>query len=304
MENNTEAQDLKRKLALYSYLIIALIVVSGVLGWQLFETKSDVRLIAFEKGDVEKERDRVKGELQEMLEQYDDLKNENAELTDEMIEQQKQIKDLLNEVEKNKGDLSKLGKYKKEVGTLRVVLKSYVYTIDSLNVANQALASENIQIKEELGNVKNQNQQLSSRTKEMQGIIKKASVLQAINLSLNAIKMGSVGRQIETNRVSRAEIFKACFTIPANNTTQSGRKSIYIRIVDPSGVTITEYPEEIELVDGSKVISSAKKEFDYTNTQEDMCVYAKPTMELTKGQYGIYLYESGELIAQSSLELN
>ncbi len=303
MEENKETQQLQKKLNLYAYLIMALIVLSGVLGWQLFETKTDVRLIAFEKGDVEKERDRVKEELEDMLEQYDDLKDENSELTDEMIQQQKQIKDLLDEVEKNKGDLRLLGKYKKEVGTLRVVLKSYVYTIDSLNVANQALESENIQIKEELGNVKNQNQRLSTQTREMEGIIQKASVLQAMNVGLTAIKVGTAGRQIETNRVSRAEIFKACFTIPSNSTTKSGMKSIFIRIVDPNGLTITENPEEIELTDGTRVIVSAKKEFEYLNQQEEMCVYAKPTMELTEGDYTILLYESGEQIAKSSLNL-
>ncbi|MES2628565.1 MAG: hypothetical protein V4616_06305 [Bacteroidota bacterium] len=289
---------------IYLGVIAALSILCAVLSWQLFESKSNYQNISVQRDTVEKERNQLKEELSGMLKQYDQLKTNNKEITAEMQAQRQQIEDLLGEIDKNKGNVTLIGKYKREVTTLRTIMKSYVVTIDSLNTLNKQLFTENTEVKNELGNVKNRAQELQGKNEEMNGIIAKASVLKTYSLSAGSLRVTTNGRQQETDRATKAEIFRLCFKVGENSTARPGSRTLYLRVVKPDGSVVTgKGGGESISSDGGSLLTSSRKDIDYRNDEIELCMYANAPDGLTPGTYTLQLFESGTRIGSTTISL-
>lgn len=286
----------------YLIIIAVLTLAVGVLSYQLITLRTSYQQISMQRSNLEGERNDLKEELNSMLQQYDKLKTDNNKLTAEMQAQKDQIKNLLDQIEKNKGNVTLIAKYRREVVTLRTIMKSYVVTIDSLNTVNQQLTEENVQVKTELGSVKNRAEELAGKNAEMSGLIAKASILKASGLTASALRLRSSGRQQETDRAKNCELFKLCFTLNENKTTQAGNKTLYLKISKPNGALATAALETIP-VGGVGEAISAKKTVNYTNSDIDLCLFANASADLPIGKYKLELFESNTLIATSYLEL-
>ncbi len=289
---------------IYLGIIAGLSIICAILAWQLFESKTNYQNVSIQRDSAEKDRNQLKEELTGMLKQYDQLKTNNKEITAEMQAQQEQIKGLLAEIEQNKGNITLISKYKREVTTLRVVMRSYVVTIDSLNTINKQLFTENTEVKNELGTVKNKAQELEGQNQEMNGIIAKASVLKTYGITTGTLRVTSNGRQQETDRANKTEIFKTCFKVGENNTAKPGPRTIYLRVLKPDGsVIVGKGGGESIQSGGSGISTSAKREINYQNDEQDLCIYANAPSGLTPGTYTLQLFESGTKIGSSSISL-
>lgn len=289
---------------IYLGIIALLAVVCAVLTWQLIEQRANYQTVAMERSNIESERNELKEELNSMLNQYDKLKTNNQKLSTEMKAQEAKIKELLGEIDKNKGNVTLIAKYKREVVTLRTIMKSYVVTIDSLNTVNQQLTTENTQVKTELGDVKSQASQLRGQNDEMTGIIAKASLLKTYEVAVDGVRVRSNGKQQETDRAKTTEIIRVCFKVGENNTTRAGAKSIYIRVIKPDGSTLvgSGAPEAVT-IDGKQTSMSGRREIVYKNEEQDMCIYANADGSMNPGNYTIQIFESGSKIGSASLNL-
>ena len=76
---------------------------------------------------------------------------------------------------------AEINRYKKEIGTLKNVLRSYVVQIDSLNQLNQKLAKENTEVRKQMNWVRERNQKLENQQKDMKEVIAQASALRTEN---------------------------------------------------------------------------------------------------------------------------
>ncbi len=289
---------------IYLGIIALLVVVCAVLAWQLFETKTNYQFVSVQRNNAENERNQLKEELKGMLEQYDKLKTDNKELSTEMLAQQAQIKDLLKQIDQNKGNATLVAKFRREVVTLRTVMRSYVVTIDSLNTLNQQLFTENSQVKTELGSVKSKANELEGRNQEMSGIISKAAILKTYGITISTLRLRTNGKQQETDRASKTEIFKTCFNLAENNTTKPGVKTIYVRVVKPDGTVVSAGSSaEAIMIEGVAITMSAKREIEYNNKEQNVCIFANSPVGLTPGNYQVQLFEGGYKIGSSSVAL-
>ena len=103
------------------------------------------------------EKDSLTHELSNLMYQYDTLKTNNDSINREISVQQDKIKYLLKIRTSN---AQKIRLYKKELGTLREVMKSYIRQIDSLNSKNIALTAENKQVLSQINEVKKSNEEI------------------------------------------------------------------------------------------------------------------------------------------------
>jgi hypothetical protein len=138
----------------------------------------------------------------------------------------------LDQVKRGKYDLSKA---KKEAETLRKIMKGYVATIDSLNQANQALMARTWALPRSLGEVKGQKDALSTEKAALEGKIAKGAILHTTTINAGALFMRNNGKQVETDRAKKAEMVKCCFTLGQNSVTDSGDKTMYMRVISPDG---------------------------------------------------------------------
>ena len=282
-------------------LVVLLLISNVVMLWMLMQRGKEVEQTQEQVQVISSEKDNVTHLLENMLASYDTLKTENDQLTTEMEAQKAQIGELLDRVKRGNYDISKA---KKEAETLRKIMKGYVATIDSLNQANQLLTAENLTIKQELGEEKAQKDALTTQKQELEGKISKGSVLHTTTINAGALFMRNNGKQVETDRASKAEMVKCCFTLGENRVTSAGDKTLYMRVISPDGTVLPATDSDNRFkFNGVEGEFSARREVNYQNQPVDVCVFWTGTSELRTGQYIVEVYEAGALVSKANFNL-
>lgn len=282
-------------------LVVLLLISNVVMLYMLMQKDKDVETTGAQLTAVTSEKDNVTQLLEEMLSQYDTLNTENEQIRTEMEAQRQQIEDLMNKV-KN-GNYS-LAKARKEAETLRKIMKGYVVTIDSLNQVNQALTAENLETKQQLGEVTGQKQALEQQTAEQKALIAKGAVLHATVHNAGALFLRNSGKQVDTDRASKAEMVKSCFTLGENRVTNGGTKMLYMRIISPDGSVLPANDADNRFTfNGVQGEFSVKREVNYQNQPVDVCMFYTAAGKLATGQYIVEIYESASLVSKTTFDL-
>ena len=282
-------------------LVVILLISNVVLLFLWFQKKDQATASANQVTAVTSEKENVTKLLEDMLVQYDTLSTNNDQLRTGMDSLQKQIVTLMDKVKSGNYDVHKA---RKEAETLRKIMKGYVVTIDSLNQLNQALMVENVNTKQQLGEVTGQKQALESKSAEQQALINKGSVLTATAITANALFVRNSGKQVDTDRSSKAEMIKCCFTLGENRITPPGNKTLYMRVIGPDGSVLPASDQANRFFyDGVEGEFSVKRAVNYQNEPVEVCMFWTATGKLTGGEYKVDVYESGVSVGHTTFNL-
>ncbi len=296
MENNTKK---KSNFQLIIIILLALLLIFFVIDKIHQKQKTEEIITQLEESNTEKQN--ISNEMKELLMQYDELKTNNDTINAKLATEQKRIKQLIEELKYVKSSNSaKIKQYKKELETLRKIMRSYIVQIDSLYTRNQELIKENAQVKNEYRIVISENQELSSARDSLEGTVKKASELKALNLVATGINK----RGKKTNRISKLDKIKVCFTIDENVIAPRGEKWVYIRIAKPDKYVLHESENDLFTFEGKEIAYSAKRVVNYQGDITDMCIYWKKNENLIPGLYYVDVFADGALIGTTAFTLN
>ncbi|MBN2213401.1 MAG: hypothetical protein JW723_04090 [Bacteroidales bacterium] len=283
----------KRSTTILMIIIGLLTIALTVLGITLYQNNQkyneERQIIVEEKMDLERQ-------LNEMIIEYDDLKTENDSINTLLTTEQEKIKRLLRIDASN---AQKIKMYKKELETLRKVMRSYIVQIDSLNTRNRELTEENIQVRTELARVEQDRDVLTKEKEDLSSQVAVASVLSAKNI----IAEGLNKRSKPNDKSSKVEKIRVCFTIRENAIAKPGKKIIYLRILRPDEVVLTAGGSTMIEINGEELVYTEYRELEYENHDIDMCIYWDKTEELISGTYTVYLYSEGAEIGSTTLDL-
>ncbi|MEN8122265.1 MAG: hypothetical protein ABFS35_18105 [Bacteroidota bacterium] len=296
MENE---QKKKSKIQLIIIILLALLVVFFIIDKIQQKNRTEEIIVQLDESNTEKQN--ISNEMKELLVQYDDLRTNNDTLNAKLVTEQTKIKELIDQLKYVKSSNStKIKEYKKELGTLRKIMRSYVVQIDSLYTKNKELIKENAQVKNEYRIVMSENQDLSTERDSLAGTVKKASELKAINLTASGINQ----RGKNTNRISKLDKIKVCFTIDENTIALKGEKWVYLRIAKPDKYVLVESESDIFSFEEKEIAYSAKRMVNYDGNVMDMCIYWKKSEMLQPGLYYVDIFADGSLIGTTAFTLN
>jgi len=298
LKNNNDPELLihpkNKKPGLLIAIIIILSIILAFLVYIHFDQKS--KMVEMEEV-LTSEKDSLANELSGLMYQYDTLKTNNDSMNIEIGVQQDKIKRLLSVQVSN---AQKIRLYKKELSTLRTVMKSYIIQIDSLNTRNVELVAENKNVRGQLKEVEDSNIELSKIKEELNSQVEMASVLQAKNIL--AIPLNVKGK--EKQKISKIAKIRVCFTLRENPIALAGEKEVFLRIIRPDEIVVTSSVENLfEFID-KQLVYSAKRMVDYMNQDIDMCIYWNNDGQLIPGNYVAELYLEGNLIGNTLFVLN
>ncbi len=242
------------------------------------------------------EKDSLTHQLEHLMYQYDTLKTNNDTLNQQIILEKNRIKYLLRLQASN---AQKIVLYKKEIHTLRAIMKSYIRQIDSLNTRNKILSEENKQISTKLEITEKSKTQLEKEKEELSGKVKIASVIPAKNIVITPLNK----RGREKNKIGKIFKLRVCFTLRENPIAEAGNKTVYMRIQRPDSIVLAGPDMEVINVEGQQLACSAKREVEYLNKDIDMCIYWNNDGSLIPGKYSVFLYLEGHKIGSSSFVL-
>ncbi|MDE0723024.1 MAG: hypothetical protein OSB28_06925 [Flavobacteriales bacterium] len=274
--------------------IVVLVVICLFLGIQLFVGGEKFKDLSGDYGRLEMDKEQVVFDLEKLRFSYDTLNIENSMMLAEISAQRDKIDGLITSVKNGNWEL---GKAKKEAATLRVIMKGYIVTIDSINQLNQALTEENTAMRDRVKEVQVINEKLEERQENMEDIIEVGRVLQCTEINVMGIRVTQTGRQRETARADRVEMIKVCFTLLENKIAEPGNKVLNLRVTDLEGNVL------LSNNDGGY---SATRNIDYSNDRLDACVFYSVDIEsnaLISGEYTVEILEQETPIGSSILIL-
>ena len=133
---------------LIGVIILLILIVCGVSFYALRQKQENKEMEQLY--NVEKEE--MENEYSTFATQYDELQVQidNDSIKEKLEEEKLKTQRLLEELRQVKAsDANEIMRLKKELKTVRAVLRSYVVQIDSLNRINAALTTENQQVKQQ-----------------------------------------------------------------------------------------------------------------------------------------------------------
>lgn len=281
--------------------VIALLSVGiAYLGYNLNEQKQvnkDMQeLAALDKKEME-------NEYQQFANQYKDMQTRinNDSIVEQLGREQQRTQELLEELRRTKAtDAAEITRLKKELATVRAILRSYVLQIDSLNQVNTELMNENNRVRSELAESNQQNMQLSSSNASLSEKVAIASQLNAANI--NVIMLDKKGKEQtkHPHQIDKKGTLKVRFVLSRNATAASGMRTVYCRVISPSGEVING--GGTCQMEGSQVAYTAKQEVDYTGQEKLMEMFV-PKTSLIEGKYTIQVIADGHEIGSRSVEM-
>lgn len=284
-----------------------LFLLSSFLGWKLYNTSSEKETIYVEKVKVETDFAAVKSDFEEVKKAYDELSTDNKQLQSELDSKKEELEDLGIQLEKYKGDASMVKKLKRELETIRGLIKSYLHEIDSLQQANIGLQNENNQVKSDLKTEKGKSEQLANEKNTLNQKIDMGSKLKAYQLFADAVKVKGSDKESTTTKAKRADRVRACFTLSENRLAKKENKVVFMKITAPGEeVLVTSTDDNNTFTgDGQKQYYSAKKDIFYEQEAKEMCLAftKKDNVDFKQGKYKVEIFVDGVMIGTTNFEL-
>ncbi|RED23379.1 hypothetical protein BD847_2431 [Flavobacterium cutihirudinis] len=291
MENpKNNNSSLKAIIAVLAVLLIGSLVY-------IFKLSSDTEVVKTELTTTMTEKESVMKDLQELKATYDAAIAENTSMSDELIQERDKVVALMDDLNKSKGDVSK---YKSQVLAMQSKMKTLVAENDELKKQNGVLTTQRDSTIVVLGESKKYNEVLVGQNEELAKTVEKGSKLSVLNTKTIAYKVKGSGKQIETDKASRADVLKVSFTIAENSIAKSGDKTYYVQVIDSKNNVLGE--KKTESFGDNTLTYSFKTTVKYENktvqVSEDLL-----GKDFEKGAYFINVFDNDELVSKTSFNL-
>jgi hypothetical protein len=300
-EQTNSTQPKRRKIDLIYFLVILLLLVSNVFFvYKFYTMRKEKVYVEVELKDTNNEKESLEKEYTDMLSQYDALKTDNKQISGQLEQEKMKIKEMLEEIKGLKNaNYYQINQYKKELGTLREIMRSYIVQIDSLNTRNKLLSEENKQVKTDFQKVKNEKDNLQIKAEDLTQKVDVASALRAINISPLPVN----DKAKEVTKAKKVTKIKVCFTLTENAIAKSGNRIVYLRIARPDKEILPNPEGAMFDYNNEQILYSARREIDYENKDVDMCIYWANTGELSDGVYTVDIFSEGKHIGTATFAL-
>jgi regulatory protein YycI of two-component signal transduction system YycFG len=308
METNEKRAGTKN---LFIGAIVVLLLVNAFTFFSYLSEKTVKNDLGVELSSLEHEFnsltvafDQASAELEGIKTDHEKLSNMLAEKQEEVHVQKKQIESLLAKGNLTKGELAKA---KKMLAEYEASINDLNLKVDALVAQNQSLTMQNQTLFADLGNEKQLTSQLSEQNKYLAKKVDVGSLLPIANLDVDAVKTGIFGREVNAKRAKVAEGLRISFETGDNKVLDPGTVSVYVRIINPKGETISVAENGsglIQLADKNEPIPFTRRA-DINWTQENKRVLLYWNQHISEpGLYKVELYQNGYVIGQSEVKLS
>lgn len=293
MENQKSNSSLK-----VIILVLSLLLLGSL--FYIFKLTTDTKELQTEVASTKTEKENVLKDLQELKATYDAAIAENTSMSDELIAEREKVVGLMAQLEKSKGDVASMAKYKQQFLALQTKMNSLMQEVEVLKKENTKLTTNLDSTKVVLADSKNYNQVLVGQNEELSKTVEKGSKLSILNLKTGAYKLRSSGKQIETDKASRVDILKVSFTIAENSIAKSGDKTYYVQVIDSKNNVLGDK--------ATANFGSQSLTYSFTTTvkYENKTVQVSqdlPGKNFEKGTYFVNVFDKSELVSKSSFTL-
>lgn len=283
--NERSIKGLKTMLLIAAILLLpaAYFSISYIVKYR--SIKEDYAIVESARQLFEEQNTLLQRDAESLVHELEELKDRNDTM---MIKYQEAVT-MLEQLQKERTyNYNQLAKYKKEVETLRGVMKGYLRQIDSLNTINSNLQAENVAYKKEITTAQLRADVAEERADELGTKVRIGSVIRTSAVRIVALNDNSK----EVRRIKQAARLRVDFELTANELAEPGEKSIYICITAPDGYVLSSEDMILFMYEGEEMMASAVRKVDYENQSVPVSIYYDGT-HFEKGTYRVDIYIDG-----------
>jgi hypothetical protein len=293
MESNQNNSKLKAIILILSLLLLGSMAYMFKMS---SDSKNEIELSEGKYDKVLSEKELVLNDLEQMKAMYDSEIASNTSLKGELEAEKAKVEALIVRVKKGES----VANYKKDYIRLK-------REMDSIIAENSKLKEENMMLNKNLDSTivvldesKKYNDTLVNQNEKLSKTVEKGQKLVIVNLKTIAVKERNSGKQIETEKASRADKLKISFTIAENTMAKSGEREYYVQVIDASN-NVLGVKKSITFNDKLLTYSFISK-VKFENSTVD--VYEELSgSDFAKGKYYINIFSKGDLVANSTFDL-
>lgn len=292
--------------------IVAVIILAGLIfmGKIVYDkvSEANAKQLEIEQLQLANEQLSLQNEYAALDNEFQGYENQMRAITDDSVKRaltekynaaKLRVEQLIAELNSEKAkSAQQIKALKDEIDTLRALLRHYVEQIDRLSKENESLRNENAQVRDENARLSNQVAETSRANERLTERMTLAEKLNITGLSLQALN--SKGKT--EKKVQKAKQLVVSFTIPQNNSTPVGEKTIFVRITSPAGNLLGDagtFPFE-----GANVPYTARKVIEYTGEElSGVTIYWDVNTALSGGEYTVEVFADNYRLASRSFTL-
>lgn len=291
---------MNRKKIIIPAVAVVLLLLGG-LGYALFNLQQQKKANADLQQLATLDKKEMENEYSQFALQYDELKRsiKNDSLMQQLTKEQQRTQDLLAELKQVKSDDAReITRLKKELATVRAVLRSYILQVDSLQRMNTALASENEQVKAQYNEATARISNLNTEKANLSEKVAIASQLDATGISVQAQNK----RNKSAKKIKDVRRFVVHFTITKNITASMGNRNVYVRLLQPTNSVVN--PSGSFNYENRSLQFSASKVIEYTGEEQSVTLYIPVGETLSAGTYRCDIFADNQNIGTGSVSIN
>lgn len=298
---DTEKKETKEinRISLLIVAVIVLVLIAGGAGYYIYHQQQQMSDLV-ESFDLEKQS--LEDEYNELSLQYEGYKFSvgNDSLVALLSTEQAKVQRLLEELRTVKATNAKeITRLKKELATLRKIMRNYVMQIDSLNRINEALKEENKQVVKKYKQASTTAATLKKEKEKLTERVTMASRLDASGITVTPVN----ARGKLAKRIKRMTQLVVSFNIAKNITAPVGEKEIFVRIMKPDDDVLVKSRGDMFSFEGKDINYSMKKLIEYEGEEVAVTMYWDIEEFLSPGTYRVDIFADGNHIGRKSFSL-
>ncbi len=198
-------------------------------------------------------------------------------------------------------------KYKQKIANYESILNQKDRDIAKLKEELGIVTTQNQELSQKVGSLETEKteikqtyqtsvDELENKNKELAAKVTIASALKAQNIAVNAISSNGKERDGGAYRAKRIDKLKVDFDLAANPISRNGSREVFIRILDPEGAVLSDMAtgSGTFMAGGRETIYTAKQDIEYSNDGTTASViYSRGGQPLKKGDHSIEIYSEG-----------
>lgn len=290
------------KKVLIPLLVVVILALIGGLAYLFMDlqeqkqvNKDMQELAELDKQEMENDYERLTLQYSEMMTQIN-----NDSIIAQLTQEQMRTQQLLEELKQVKAsDAREIARLKKELATVREVLRDYIRQVDSLNQVNEKLVAENDMVKNQLQRTNLEKEGLQHEKQQLTEKVAIAAQLDATGIQMIPLdKHGKAYKKISSSKTKKLQVN---FTIARNVTAQNGNRTLYVRIQTPAGSVLTAGTFAYE---NRQLEYSMKKVVEYTGEELPVQTYWTVDNTLIAGDYRVSIFADGNMIGSRTFSFD
>ena len=293
MENQKSSSSLKVIVAILAILLVGSLVY-------IFKMTSDADVVQTELKATLTEKESVMKDLEELKSTYDAAIAENTSMSDELIQERDKVVNLMSDLKKSKGDVASMSRYRAQFIALQGNMKVLMAENEGLKKQNTTLTTQRDSTAVVIGESKKYNEALVGQNEELAKAVEIGSKLTVLNTRGSAFKLRSSGKQIETDKASRADVLRVSFTVAENQIAKSGEKTYFVQVIDSKNNVLGD--KKTENFGDNILTYSFLTNVNYENKTIQVSEDLKGK-DFAKGTYFINIFDKDVLVSKTSFVL-